>query len=88
MTNLTSRTTTYSLTTTISKSFTTFTPKGNEIGVSVVRRIINVNSNPFISKYEYTIDTLNESFEAWDKESFLYYINFVDEYYTNSKPNQ
>tara|TARA_R110001606_G_C15100180_1_gene619635 strand:+ start:78 stop:329 length:252 start_codon:yes stop_codon:yes gene_type:complete len=83
MTNLTSSTTKSSLTTYVSKSFNTFTPKGNEIKVSVVRRVINVGSNPFISKYEYFIDTPSESLKAWDKESFLYYVNYVDEYYTN-----
>ena len=53
MKNLTSSTTKSSLTTYVSKSFNTFTPKGNEIKVSVVRRIINAGSSPFISKYEY-----------------------------------
>tara|TARA_R110000751_G_scaffold200734_1_gene305580 strand:- start:489 stop:740 length:252 start_codon:yes stop_codon:yes gene_type:complete len=83
MTNLTSSTTKSSLTTYVSKSFNTFTPKGNKIKISVVRRIVNVGSNPFISKYEYFIDTPSESLKAWDKESFLYYVNYVDEYYTN-----
>ena len=84
MKNLTSSTTKSSLTTYVSKSFNTFTPKGNEIKVSVVRRIINAGSSPFISKYEYFIDTPSESLKAWDKDSFLYYVNeYVDKYYTN-----
>jgi len=83
MTNLKSSTTTSSLTTYVSKSFNTFTPKGNEIKVSVERRIVNVGANPFISKYEYFIDTPSESLKAWDKESFLYFVNYVDEYYNN-----
>ena len=84
MTNLTSSTSTSSLTTYITKSFNTFTPKGNEIKVSIVRRIVNVGSNPFVSKYEYFIDTPNESLKAWDKKSFLYYVNeYVDKYYNN-----
>ena len=83
MTNLTSNKSTSSATTYISKSFNTFTPKGNEIKVSVVRRIVNVTTSPFVSKYEYFIDTPSESLKAWDKESFLYYVNFIDKYYTN-----
>ena len=70
-------------TTTITKTINAKTPKGNDIQISVYRRIIEVTKEPFKSKNYFSVsyngnDTIG--YNDMDKESLKYYIEFIDKY--------
>lgn len=70
-------------TTTITKTINAKTPKGNEIQISVYRRIIEIGLEPFKSKNYFSVSyNGNNSIghNDMDKESLNYYIQFIDKY--------
>jgi len=81
MKNLTTNNTTSNATNYIQKAFTTLTAKGNEVVITITKRIVNVTSEAFESRYEYGVTyNNNEVAESLDRESLNYYLNFVDKY--------
>ena len=69
-------------TTYIQKAFTTLTEKGNEVVITITRRIINVTSEPFVSGYEYSVSYNGNSIAEMmsRKDELEYYLGFIDKY--------
>lgn len=81
MKNLTTLNETSGATNYIQKSFTTLTAKGNEVVITVRKRIVNVTSEAFESRYEYIVAyNKNQVAGNLDRESLDYYLSFVDKY--------
>ena len=84
MKNLTTKpNTTSGATTYIQKEFNALTIEGNEVIITVTRKIINIGLEPLVCGYKYDVTYNNKIVNGHNlttKNDIEYYLNFVDKY--------